>query len=358
MVSEKIIPEKQQKENSKKEKEKEFVDISASGKKRPWREKKLESLTYAEMLALLQIKKAKKVYGCVDYLEIVRPPDGGSCRVYRAFFCKSRLCPLCAWRKALHDAHEADEIVQEVQKSHPSARWLFLTFTEKNTDEKKDLDKALKEINSAWRRIYKRKVFQDLALGGLKSLEITTKIKKGRPSYHQHLHVLLCVKSTYFARGYLPQKAWRDLWREARKLDYDPSVRVKAIKKSEEKKAVREVAKYSVKSGDYIDSTFSDGKKLEVLDVLEEILHHKRLFDYFGELKKAQKTAKKEKELEEPPEEVEIAYVRWDHVQKKYFESTEKKVSHPRAEKMAQKNAEKIAREHDWQEARKKIRER
>src|SRR5690625_6347421 len=73
-------------------------------------------------------------------------------------------------------------------------------------------------------------------------------------SYNQHMHVLICVESTYFynKENYITQKEWTQLWKRAMKLDYDPIVDVRAIRpknkhKSDIKSAIDETAKYPVK---------------------------------------------------------------------------------------------------------------
>src|SRR5699024_12386449 len=45
-------------------------------------------------------------------------------------------------------------------------------------------------------------------------------------SYNQHMHVLVCVESTYFynTENYVNQKQWIQFWKRAMKLDYDPKL--------------------------------------------------------------------------------------------------------------------------------------
>src|SRR5690625_6393018 len=78
-------------------------------------------------------------------------------------------------------------------------------------------------------------------------------------SYKQHMHVLLCVESTYFknTENYVDQKQWTAFWKRAMKLDYDPVVDIRAIKpknkdKSDIDSAIDETAKYPVKDTDFM----------------------------------------------------------------------------------------------------------
>ena len=45
-------------------------DITKSGKQRPWREKKLDNVGYADILEILKIKKAYNVRQCGNVLEL------------------------------------------------------------------------------------------------------------------------------------------------------------------------------------------------------------------------------------------------------------------------------------------------
>lgn len=113
-------------------------------------------------------------------------------------------------------------------------------------------------------------------------------------SYNQHMHVLLCVESTYFynTENYITQKQWTAFWKKAMKLDYDPVVDVRAIRpknkyKSDIKSAIDETAKYPVKHMDFM--TDDEEKNLKRVADLEEGLHRKKLISYGGLLKEIHK---------------------------------------------------------------------
>ncbi|WP_257245070.1 hypothetical protein [Staphylococcus aureus] len=46
-----------------------FKDITKTGKTRPWREKKVANITYAELLQILEFKKFNNVKQCGEVLE-------------------------------------------------------------------------------------------------------------------------------------------------------------------------------------------------------------------------------------------------------------------------------------------------
>src|SRR5699024_11987971 len=58
--------------------------------------------------------------------------ETGEKTLYRVWFCKSRLCPMCNWRRAMKHGIQSQKVVAEVIKQKPTVRWLFLTLTVRN----------------------------------------------------------------------------------------------------------------------------------------------------------------------------------------------------------------------------------
>src|SRR5699024_12645795 len=109
-------------------------------------------------------------------------------------------------------------------------------------------------------------------------------------SYNQHMHVLVCVESTYFynTENYVNQKQWIQFWKRAMKLDYDPNVKVQMIRpknkhKSDIKSANDETEKYPVKNTEFM--TDDEERNLQRLDDLEVGLYRTRYISYGGILK-------------------------------------------------------------------------
>src|SRR5699024_12501031 len=67
-------------------------------------------------------------------------------------------------------------------------------------------------------------------VGFMRATEVT--VNNIDNSYNQHMHVLVCVESTYFynTENYVNQKQWIQFWKRAMKLDYDPNVKVQMIR--------------------------------------------------------------------------------------------------------------------------------
>lgn len=269
-----------------------LVDKTKSGKERPWRNKKLSSINYYELLHVLEFKKAERVKECGTVLEFKADEDTGYLKLFKTWFCKSRLCSLCNWRRAMKHSSQTKKIIEEVVKQKPKARWLFLTLTVKNVYDGEELDKSLRAITQGFNRLVKyKKVAQNL-IGFMRATEVT--VNKIDNSYNQHLHVLICVEPSYFnsTKNYITQKQWTALWKRAMKLDYDPVVDVRAIKPKNKRKtdvqsAIDETAKYPVKDTDYM--TDDKERNLQIVKDLEEGLYRKRLLSYGGLLKEIHK---------------------------------------------------------------------
>lgn len=98
------------------EKSRVLVDKTKSGKVRPWREKKIANVDYFELLHILEFKKAERVKDCAEILEYKQNRETGERKLYRVWFCKSRLCPMCNWRRAMKHGIQSQKVVAEVIK--------------------------------------------------------------------------------------------------------------------------------------------------------------------------------------------------------------------------------------------------
>jgi len=271
-----------------------FVDKTKTGKVRPWKERKIDNVSYSELLLILEFKKAERVKDCGVILQF-KASDTGHLKLYKAWFCKSPLCSLCNWRRAMKHSAQSKTIITEVMKRKPSCRWLFFTFTVKNVYDGEELNQSLSDMARGFRKMVQYKKVDKNLIGFMRTTEVT--VNKKDNSYNQHIHAMMCFESSYFRgkENYLTHKDWQALWKKAMKLDYDPNVFVTAIKStvSSEKdkqlieEAVNETAKYSVKSADYL--TDDEERNLQIVKDLEEGLHRKRLISYGGLLKEIHK---------------------------------------------------------------------
>ena len=305
-------------------------DISRNGIERPWRERKLENLQYAEYLRILNFKKANRVKECGEVLRFVAD-DEGRLRLYQTWFCKSRLCPLCNWRRSMGQSNQLMQILDEAHKQRKTGRFLFLTLTAENASGE-NLKQEIRKMGRAVYKLFQYKKPAKNLLGYVRSTEITIN-KNG--TYHQHMHVLLFVKPTYFkdSANYINQAGWSKLWQRAMKLDYQPIVNVEAVRSNKAKgknsliASAQETAKYQVKSKDIL--TNDQERDLQVVENLERGLAGSRQISYGGLFKEIRKQLQLEDvddhlinvdddkvKIDEVVREV---VAKWDYQRKNYF---------------------------------------
>lgn len=303
-----------------------LTDTKKNGKERPWKEHKTSSMLLAQSYKRLGYhSKAERVCQCGSQLKFNVCPQGHEKRLAWANFCRVRLCSMCGWRKSLVNAHQVRLVAHEANQRH-KLRWLFLTLTVKNP-KGSELEPTLKHMSDSFRdRFIKRKEFSKNVVGYFRVLEITRNHK--RKDYHPHYHILLAVKPSYFGKDYLKKDDWARLWKECLRVDYEPIVDIRVVKNKrnieKEKEvlsskgigisengyvelahnaelpnsAVAEVAKYSVKSSDFIRK---NNPKLtdEIVKDLDKALAYKRLLGYGGLLKDIWKELKAEGKVED-----------------------------------------------------------
>lgn len=181
------------------------------------------------------------------------------------YTCKDRFCPFCTWRRARKLAIQSYNTLEAIEAFEP-VRYLFLTLTIKNPDTAR-LRESVRDMMVGFNRLFKYKRVRSSTLGYLRALEAHPQKDKPNKS-HPHFHVLVLVKPKYFQIGsddYITQKEWQTLWKKAMKLDYNPSVDIRAIKPKNDlgdslAAVVAETCKYPVKSTDLTKLSLDDFK--------------------------------------------------------------------------------------------------
>lgn len=246
-------------------------------------------------------KKAEKISNCAECLAFKREKETGRLKLYQAYFCKVRLCPMCAWRRSLKIAYHNKLIVEEANRQYKPA-WIFLTLTVKNV-EGDQLKQTITDMMQGYRKLFQYKKVKTGTLGFFRALEITKNHKEN--TYHPHFHVLIPVKRNYFGKSYIKQTEWTSFWKKAMKLDYTPIVHVQRVKGKkgidaeaiekevreaiEEQKAILEISKYPVKDTDVIRGNEVTEENLDTVYYLDDALSARRLIGYGGILKEIHK---------------------------------------------------------------------
>src|SRR5699024_5136881 len=151
------------------------------------REKKMANVDYFELLHILEVKKAERVKDCAEVLEYKVSYETGEKTIYRVWYCKSRLCPMCNWRRVMKNSIESQKVVAEDIKQKPTVRWLFLTLTVRNDYNGTELNKSLSDMSKGFNRIMKYKKINKNLVGFMRATEVT--VNNIDNSYNQHMHV-------------------------------------------------------------------------------------------------------------------------------------------------------------------------
>lgn len=314
-------------------------DKSSTGKERPWRTHKVENQTVEECYRRLANgsgsseceyweKRADRLHDCGVHLwfNVYSDGNGGEMmKVKHAESCRVRLCPLCTWRRSIKIQTHTRKILESMQ-AEKEYEYILVTLTVPNVTGA-ELSNKISDMMKAWNRFAGYKVFDKAVKGWYRGLEVAHNVEKYRfkwgkdrktgrkkkiyivddngnripnPSYdtyHPHFHCIFAVdKNNYFnGRDYIKRDEWLAMWQKAMK---DPTITQVDVRKVKPKKtdntgacfadtiitAVCEVAKYTVKSDDYVLPWDWD-MSCKSVEVLDKALANRRLVAYGGVMK-------------------------------------------------------------------------
>ena len=306
-------------------------DKSASGRERPWRTHKIENQNVEKCYRLLAdkhqsdyyIRKADRLNSCGCHL-LFNVYSDSTKKIKHAESCRVRLCPLCSWRRSIKIQAHTRKILESMQADKTQqCRYIMLTLTVPNC-KGSELSRTLDNMLKSWYRFIGYKRFENAVVGWYRGLEITHNVSKYKftyktingkrrrvylcdddgnrilnPSYdtyHPHFHVILAVPPSYFGKNYIKQPEWLAMWRKATRDDSITQVDVRNICIKSDRQgpsaaapediinAVCEVAKYTVKSADYIMPTNWE-MSCNAVSILDSAIDSRRLVAYGGVMK-------------------------------------------------------------------------
>lgn len=258
-----------------------------------FREKKKRSVLLSESYFRLQrYKQSEHVRDCGTTLSFRHELDRFGVvdehgKLYRANFCRDRLCPMCNWRRSFKIFAQISQIMDRIWDKY---KFLFLTLTVRNPSAD-DLIPTLKQMQQGWSKLRKLKDFKKVVKGTIKTMEITYNDDPLSPAYgtyHPHYHVILAVPKSYGYRGkYIDQSEWLQMWRNCYGDQEITQLFIEVIKPKKEyapdcdlRGAILETAKYAVKDSDYIKN--DPQKTDQLVDIFATSLFRRRLFEKTG----------------------------------------------------------------------------
>ena len=318
-------------------------DIKKNGEPRPWKEKKMRSISLRNSYIRIGEdtqdehfkNKSYRINTCACKLGFVN--EDGRQKLHTAIFCQVRLCPMCAWRREMKIRAQLSKVIYDMEETNPELKYIFLTLSVRRVKAKR-LVHTINQMQEGFRRLFLYKEIDKIAVGYFRALEMNydndefitqayidkrrkyyidndikippsvTNLKVGQininyKTYNPHYHIMIAVKPDYF-KGFekkldengnqifnkngkpvfkpifkISQNRWKELWKRALQIDYDPSVFIKTIQSygdSGKVGGILETAKYTVKDSDYlIDDDFETTD--EVVETLDLALHKRRL---------------------------------------------------------------------------------
>lgn len=244
----------------------------------PWKNKKIDSLLLSYLYRSVDVNKSCRIENCATFLRFCfDETNSNKLRLKSGNFCRVRLCPMCIWRRSLKIFSQVKKLVEAIHSEY-NYEYLFLTLTVKNCDGRvlsSEIDKMMK----AWKSLLREFKGVSFLKGWYRSLEITYNSLQN--TYHPHFHCILVVDRSYFAwKNYISQEGWTNRWKKALGVNYIPVVNVKKTY-GDVFKSVSEIAKYSVKSSEYIKKDNLDLSE-KIIDCLDKALSHRRLISFGG----------------------------------------------------------------------------
>lgn len=285
-----------------------LADYSATGKKRKWDLHKQNNLKLVELYkqaikinpSVISPKRLQDLADCASQLEYLQDAEGNK-KLYKTYFCRVRLCPMCQWRRSLKLFSQVSKITDYInQQQNNQVRYLFITLTQKNccgselVQEINKINKSFSLLVDKTKRVQPATKFKKMLLGYIKSTEVTYNPKT--KTYHPHLHCIFAVQGEYFNKeNYINKNSWRAIWADLLKVDYLPQINVQAIKPARQQKAVAELAKYPAKV-----SSILNLPQMQAVQVVMDLttLCYKRRFVAFGGIFKKTKALLKLQDIE------------------------------------------------------------
>ena len=173
--------------------------------------------------------KAKRVRICGTELDFRVPEDfSESPKLYRANFCKDRLCSMCGWRRSKKIFSQVSKVMDKIESDYS---FIFVSLTLENCSAE-ELSKTIDQLMYGFKKLMLISSIRRAFKGYFKALEITIHPEHPRKwEYHPHLHVIFAVNKSYFkGHNYIKHSELMAYWRRVCCLDYDPVVYVEKVK--------------------------------------------------------------------------------------------------------------------------------
>ncbi|WP_300712179.1 protein rep [uncultured Brachyspira sp.] len=192
-------------------------------------------------------------------------------------WCRVKLCPVCNFYRQLKVSKNLTKIMDYLAEDY---NFFFITLTIKNC-QGKELSDKLSEMMKAWNKFVGHQTIKSSFIGWYRWIETTYNIDK--KTYHPHLHIIAATPNEN-----IDKKEFQSQWKKTLCLNYDPVIDITKVRNLENMpNYVIEVEKNKNEEYWIGMETYS-----EIVAVLDDVLDHRRISGWGGEMKKLKKLFK------------------------------------------------------------------
>lgn len=167
-------------------------------------------------------------------------------RIRRSNFCKSRICPICQWKKSINTFSKNMRIVRHIGEEK---NYIMITLTIENC-QVGYLRETLEKMSYAFKKLHQLKAWKQAYEGYVKTMEVT--FNDEMKTFHPHMHIICLTRDNYFDKDtgiYISQKEMSEMWNKYFKQNYmiTDMRKVRARDNEGIAGAVAEISKYALK---------------------------------------------------------------------------------------------------------------
>lgn len=190
-------------------------------------------------------------------------------------WCRVKLCPVCDFYRQLKVSKDLTKIMDYLAEDY---NFFFITLTIKNC-QGKELSDKLSEMMKAWNKFVGHQTIKSSFIGWYRWIETTYNMDK--KTYHPHLHIIAATPNED-----IDKKEFQSQWKKTLCLDYEPIINITKVRN------LNNMPNYVIKIDTDKECYIEKKTCCEIVAVLDDVLDHRRISGWGGEMKKLKKLFK------------------------------------------------------------------
>lgn len=201
-------------------------------------------------------------------------------QVIQGNFCNTHLCGTCQERRSIIARTQVLNSLNWHQEKNPTDVPLLLTLTTTNVLGK-EINKAINEMTSSWKKIMKQNSVISICKSWVKSIKI--KNNNEISNYNIYFYALIMVPKEYFEKNndlYISSDEWLRLWELSMGKKWNTTIEIHPTKNNKKEKLKSLASKLTNYS---INILSLDGQiNLNMIRDLHHALKNKKLIEFGG----------------------------------------------------------------------------